>query len=998
MAIEIRHNRAPHTHENTQFRRVALSLQALFDAQNWEGLLIGNPESGEFSRFRADAILLFNHGLIIIDLKDYQGSILLPALDEEFINRKWYNETVEDRRRIEIKGGSRFINPFRQLKSYREAMYDIINSNPILRAHLNPSRVAAVNLFSGPIELNRKPPRSLPYYAIQQEADFGEFLYDYASENSYTASVGEVLKRIFPAAPWEEKTSAPLFEKVEDTTSNNNEEKLVKEIQDFLMLESSGVLVLESLDSEQRDAWVQQLLAEGTTTFEIPQVEVLTHSSRIRHKIFKRSGIQAHGIYGTIYGGSKELSADEKESVQRNNDSTEEKEEEDDEENLKEVIPIKTDGEYDEGALVIVHEAHLVSRSLFKTELLKFGSGRLLVDLIKFLNLETTRRKLVLVGDPYSLSYGKTEDSAIHLPALKELYNGEIFHFRKPPLSRLLPNAIDSQRIELGHSIDIARYNYLRYPWDQDNLCESNKEEVLGLLRSWFSVPLASEPRNAMFVYSNSDALKVNRWIKVNCLKNTENLAPGDLLLLNNNIIIPDDSGLGHPVKQANGMYLKVNELKETHAEDFLVQIKGEKVPVCLSFIKLKVACLSTVIPNEAELWILDNYFQNVGLSKAEIIAFKIFVNKRVKLFSEKQPFEKSEAFQELELDNEYRHLQQEADRLRQQLEKGEKVKGKLEKIEVEIRKIERKYKRRHHLTIVMQARAEDPLINAGFVSYGWVTTVHKAVGSKFDTICLNSKQGELNGVSNETYYRWLYSALSTAEERAYVLNAIEVDPLGDCQFEDVVEEGWNVTARRNAILTFNNYTIPESYEMKFAPSMKYNIKGAIALLCEFFKEFDIELERTEVAGEYLTKAKFFNTNETGQNMTIVFNNNGQGQVSSIRAERNNGIPADIIEAGITEVKRQADSGSSGQVVEWPSDFRKNIYDNWINICETKGATLILKASHSYQDVFLLNHEESKAEFQLIYDGKGFFTKIKIVKKTDSEISVKLHNWLLHGN
>jgi hypothetical protein len=82
--------------------------------------------------------------------------------------------------------------------------------------------------------------------------------------------------------------------------------------------------------------------------------------------------------------------------------------------------------------LIIIAEAHLVSRSLSQSELLRFGSGRLLEDVIKFINPESNR-KIVFIGDPYSLTFGKDEDTALNLETLSELYKNEkIKHYRKP--------------------------------------------------------------------------------------------------------------------------------------------------------------------------------------------------------------------------------------------------------------------------------------------------------------------------------------------------------------------------------------------------------------------------------------------------------------------------------------------------------------------------------------------------------------------------------------
>ena len=129
MSLEVLNNRTEHTHENEQFRRVVEIIEATFDKLGYNGLLIGNPFNETYYRFRADAILYYNNGLILIDFKDYRGIINLPPTENEFHNEKWHNESEADRSRLEIKAGSRFINPFKQLLSYRKAFKEVIEKN-----------------------------------------------------------------------------------------------------------------------------------------------------------------------------------------------------------------------------------------------------------------------------------------------------------------------------------------------------------------------------------------------------------------------------------------------------------------------------------------------------------------------------------------------------------------------------------------------------------------------------------------------------------------------------------------------------------------------------------------------------------------------------------------------------------------------------------------------------------------------------------------------------
>ena len=216
MGLQIKHNRAEHTHENEQFRRIAKSLKLLFDKQNWDGILIGNPYNENYSRFRPDGILLYNYGLIIIDLKAYSGNVKLPPNKTEFESTAWYTESDTDKKRTLIKAGNRFINPFKQLDSYRNAFKEIVSNELGLKGSVNEHRTCALNIFSGPLTIQNSVPKEIPYYKITQEKDLGTMLYDYSSENSFSGEIASTLSTVFNAEDWQEHIEMPEPKRVID--------------------------------------------------------------------------------------------------------------------------------------------------------------------------------------------------------------------------------------------------------------------------------------------------------------------------------------------------------------------------------------------------------------------------------------------------------------------------------------------------------------------------------------------------------------------------------------------------------------------------------------------------------------------------------------------------------------------------------------------------------------------------------------------------------------
>lgn len=981
MPLEIRHNKAEHAHENFQFRRIVKTLKLVFEEKGWDGLLIGNPESEVFSRFRADAILLYNYGLLVIDLKEYEGDVILPIKDEDFQQDTWYLDTKSDKERIEIKGGARFANPFRQLKSYREAMFDVIGSNPILKSNMNPNRTCAINIFSGPINLNRKVPGNLPYYKIVQEDNLFKFLYDFNSENIYSEDTANSLKTIFPAGEWDECLPIESKGEVQQKRVIEIENDVESEIVSFLKKDEAGILVLDSMESFKRDEWARFILSEGIS-YNIPQIESWVHSTRIQRKIKARSGINPHSLFTTIYGGKSRLD-DEENSIDQ----------EQEDKDLKDIIPLRSDEILDERAVIILQDAHLISRSFHQSELLRFGSGHLLEDLITFLSLDNTNRKLICIGDPYSLSYGKESESAISIETLKELFNGEIKHYRDNPKFKD-GNEINNLRTRLASSINLELFNSLEYNWNGDNLFNPEHSEVLDLLKKWFSEPLNSEPTNAVLLSTNELAKKTNLWIKKNCLNNSENLAKNDLLLLNNNINISDNTGFGNPSRLYNGMYLKVLSLLEEKTES--ISIKQSKTPINLNYIKLKVLCLSLESKQEAEIWLNKNYFDGDGdLSKEEQIASKILITKKLKEYKEKYQFKDSIEFREFEQNNLSIDLKKKIKELESELDSGGNVKTALKNVKTDLKRLERKYSKKYNHNMLMQISSNDQILNAVNASYGWSITVHKSVGTLFNNIIINATKSENGGVNNANYFRWLYSGITTAKSGAYVANPIEFNPFMDCLFEDSVEDGWEEKSKKKKGYDFPDFSIPKKYDDKLNSDLNENSKIAIYLFSKSIEKDGILLERTRKIGDYLCKAFFTTPNNLGE-ITMAFNNNKEDLVTSIRAEMNGGPYERFISKAINFIEENLPKDDI-QTVSIPNNFRKEIYSDLIEKCSSNGASLKLLACNSYHDIlqYEKENENEKIRFRLTYNGKGMFSFITVLEKTNSNISIELHEMLL---
>lgn len=989
MSLIIKHNRAEHTHENEQFRRIAKSLKLLFKEQKWSGILIGNPFNENYPRFRADGILLYDNGLIIIDLKDYEGTIKLPKEKIDFENTAWYTEADKDKKKVTIKAGSKFVNPFRQLNSYRQAFKEIVENEISLKGEINKHRTCALNIFSGPITIKNYVPKEIPFYKLTQETDFGTMLYDYSSENTYSDELASALSIIFNAEDWQEHIEMPVRQTSLERAIEIDTD-VEESIQEFLNSKDSGIFVLESMVATDRDDWVEYILSKSQE-FEIPQLETWIHSARIGRKVSSRMGIDLQSLYSSIYGGIPKKINDETEA--------EDSEDEQLEEQQQEIIPIRNDDAIDESAVIILHEAHLVSRSLHQSELLRFGSGRLLEDLLKFLDLENTNRKLICIGDPYSLSYGKETEAALNLDTLADHFSGYISHYRKE-----LPENGNSGkfklRLDLARSIEETMFNSLQYPWTENDLEQVAKEDITDYLFDWYSHPLQSEPNNMVMVYTNKDARKVNKWVKTNCLKNGKEICKNDLLILNNNINIPDETGFGQPTKLYNGMFLLVESVGETISES--IPTGKDKKKILLNFTKIQVQCLSLPSRLKTEVYLFDNYFNSEGeLSKEEQIAFRIFVNIKLNEKKKEEPFEESNEYTQLELDYKYKDALSEQHNLQKQLESEERVKTKLDQQKREVRKIERKYKRNYRRRLLSIISQNDQLVNAINAQYGWALTVHKSIGSSFSNTIINADQGENRGVANADYFRWLYSGLTTTRNKVLITNPQLIDPLIEINFEDISNAGQQSKSKSKSLVVFEDYNPEKPYAAKIPESINSNVIGVICELSKNLKQIDLKIESVVPNGDYLTKVNYCTITSSSKSLTLAINNKGskdQFAVSSIRIERSEGVDTNHVNEAIETLFDSHNKDEQLSKKQFPDDFRAKTYGSWSEILRYHGYELELVKSHKNQDVFTVSgSNDDFVKYRTWYKNSGFFSKIEILEKSDNQISENLKKWLLNG-
>lgn len=749
-----------------------------------------------------------------------------------------------------------------------------------------------------------------------------------------------------------------------------------KEISNFLISENK-ILTLSSLDITVRDDWFKKCIQHST---DYP-LEKWAHSSRITKLIESRVGIELQSIYQTIYGGTPKIQASESEGAEEWQDAELTAEVEGEE--LKgglEIVPIRSDKDLPHNAVIIIHEAHLISSTQVQNDILNFGTGCLLNDLLFHLELENNNRKLILIGDPYLLSFGKHSETTLNIEHLSSLFKGEILAFAHQ-CEKNTSNDSLKQRAQLAECIDQNVFNNLHYTWN-NSLEEISKEDVKLKMTQWFGG--SSIASNCVLVYTNGEASQINKWVKANVLKNTEFINTGDLLLSQNNVYIHNDSTIESTKNIYNGTFLKVLEVIGP-----LEPIIIGKNKVKLEYLKLRVKALKGKDSDEMVVNVLLNYFNQDELTKEQHIALRILASTRYYDLKKRLPFKESILYKNVTAADVYIKAKTEHERLSKAKEKGEKItKKSIDDQENITKRLIKKASKKHSDSLKLKVIREDEFVNALHIRHGWAMTVHKSIGFQFEGVIFKADSESLTGYHNRNYFTWVYSGLSAAS-KVYLSNPKTISPLEGCKFEDngIVEQGVIPDTAKKSKLVFPEYIIPNAIQYKSQEDYNSNVLACISELTSAFVHFGALLEQIEKKDKYLYKASFSLQDVIGTNLIVALNNNGKGEVSSVRIEK---CPDNLkieVQQSIDKLFEMIAPSTSEATAD---GFRLHLINEWKRKAFTYNLSIRILNCHPYHDFLRIEDEKNHVKFKMTYNGSGFITVITVISKTEADIVEQL--------
>jgi hypothetical protein len=677
------------THENRIFDALLGKLEEIWGSSEEMVLLLGNFQC---QGYEIDAAVLKKNSITVIDFKDYGGLIKFSE------NGKWLaNE-------IEIKGGNK-TNPFIQIKDNKFALLKVLEKISFSSGNQpNLGHISGLALFHKSIQFEEKqlPPNIERWFHVVDFDHAVERLSQIASKqiNLSNQDLEQIARELSISQYVPVGTGTKAV-----TSSVKGFDRGHIQLSDSLDPVISQIELF--LESPERIMMITGMIGTGIGKLLIATASVALKKERNytilapNRRIALCYEIEADSIYTHIYSGNPKL---------------------DKEKFVYELLENREVSNH----LYIVGDAHLISDSIFETDDSRYGSGQLLTDFLHFSSLPDSKRQIIFLGDPFQLTRGKADESALCNERLQAMTG---FSVKEVALDRILPEQENSLFIinclRLARCIKGGVFNEIHIDTNTSQVVEAPSEPTSKrqLLKQLF----AEDSKFIKYIsFSHPEANQVNNWIRREIFGRKDSIALGDIVHIHNSFSVQNKDELDRPIYVPNGSFAEIISVRED-VEPIVQSLKGRDKPITVHFLKIKALLLHD--SKEVEFLCLKNYLyaDKPEVDQDTLIALYVFT--RIKF--------------DRQWKNSHSNNVEESDAL----------------YSFELAKFLR----------------NNPYFNAARLRFGYALTLHRAQGQKFNTIVGNMNTGQ--GQTNEAYFRWLYTLFSVVQSKAILSNIPVITP-----------------------------------------------------------------------------------------------------------------------------------------------------------------------------------------------------------------------------
>jgi hypothetical protein len=782
MGLEIRKNRFTKWYENEYFRILCNKLIPVFDELKLNGVLIGSGVCESNPGLQPDMLLVCETAVILIDLKKYGGVITLPPSGETNSSKKkdsWYQGKwfLNDEKRQWVKGGARN-NPFQQLEAQTKKLNSLVENNIV--PHLNENencelkhtqRVVCFQLdvdFKGEVDSRHShsfhiaDPRTI-VDTIKDIIDISPHEWE-GSVTGYKLGINafDLYKKDFRADTYDPSADNKLFSKTEfdeiefpeinlediDELVAQEYEHVYPKIKPFLDGDKNVLLLNSDVTSFQVDISTKilrdLLKKEGQDEDELEAaLDSMTcllapSNKNVNDLIRDGAPYRMRSLYGKLYDF-------ENSHIELLSNSINEREE----------FPLQENKDLD-GTIYVLYCGHLVYDfgEGDPEALLKFGSGSLCNDTIKYLKLDSSKNKLIIINDPYF--YGFRADTIATQSTLDEK---GVEYLKVDLLSR--PTSPNQSNIaHLKDNIDNQSLNSFTFNGN-DNISFYDEGKFIEHLNRL----VREDGVNGVHILTRKkeDSKKTNKWIRKQKGLISPQIQKGDMILIKQGrVLVPEDRDpFAIPKYVQNGDLLEVQDILDRYSfssENYNYPVKLE-MSKCVVYLK-EYDVKRTLYLSDFSLGDNEN---GADLKKHRQIRLQEIVQEYLSkqeistkdVFLDIKEYEKYESVRAAVLSE--KELFQEEDNAAAQEALNERLKKLDSKWKINKRKSD------YVKAELLEDHTSEYFIISQMANYerGWALNLKSSYGYRFNHILLPKYTNAINNL--DRFHSYLYSALSVS-------------------------------------------------------------------------------------------------------------------------------------------------------------------------------------------------------------------------------------------
>lgn len=678
----------------------------------------------------------------------------------------------------------------------------------------------------------------------------------------------------------------------------NEQEELVQELKQFLSDHGRHLFLLKGYAGTGKTFVVKGL----TDYFDLTDrsYRLAAPTGKAARVISEKTNKDAYTIHKTIYSNK-----DIKEYKTANTDGSE---------TYKFYYDLNVN-EDPATTVYIIDEASMISDIYSEGEFFRFGTGHLLKDLLRFINLDNNDhdKKIIFIGDSAQLP----PIGMIFSPALdaKYLHDTHLLQSTEYELTEVVRQAQDSGVLQNAIAIRTALkdkvFNRLDIDTNFNDVIHIEHQDLMN--RYLESCGNRINGESIIIAYSNASVSEYNRRVREHFFPNQPMMAPGDKVMSLINIAFDD-------LMISNGDFGLVKEVAP-HAETRGVTIR-RKAEDSDEVIEIRIS----LVFREAVLGFNDSE------GKARFFRCKIIENL---LYSDKAQL----------TSDEHKALYVDFRMRRPELTPGTKE--------------------------FKDALRMDPYFNPMRVKFGYAITCHKAQGSEWNQVFVNCQHN--NTALSAEYFRWLYTAMTRTSKNLYLLDEPHIKSTtglkGVGSIFDLSMDTFTDAP------TKSSERFPDDLVQRLGIQKENDfLMGILSAVYEAVLPHNIEI--VELHQNPYQEAYFFSDGTERCRINIYYNS--KQQVGKITPQEMNAFSQKLVDLlGKLQQKKvmtQAIIHSSNNFT-FSEQFLEDFYNQLNSALEPHGIKISTKTSHEWMENYVFSKGNDFATFSIWYNGKHKFTR-----------------------